>query len=121
MDLDLFSTRDLLLFCQLLHINGLIDRSSISPENEKFQQTVKEWCNHASTQLSIKQGSLRAQIPLTCQQACDLYDSMLESKTDCVNTTDLANVYYKQRLEQLESLINTYRDEFDGVLESSAS
>lgn len=98
---DTYSDRDLLLFTQLLHTNGLVEPSAVTPENPRIDAISSAWYTHPSTQLSIRDG-LHVTRPLTRSQVCQLYQNLLEANDGCKNTTDLANKYYFSRVAQLE-------------------
>lgn len=101
---ETYSDRDLLLFTQLLHTNGLVEPSAITPENARIDAIASAWYSHPSTQLSVRDG-LHVTRPLTRAQVCQLYQNLLEANSGCKNTTDLANKYYFQRVAQLEERI----------------
>lgn len=97
-----YNTRDLLLFAQYLFISGLIEPSSVEPQETKVDSIVTMLYSHASTQLSMEQGTNGiARIP-TVEEMCEVYHNLL-GETNCSNTIELANYLHKRRIEELEA------------------
>lgn len=106
------NNRDLLLFLQFLHINGLNDPKAITVDEPKLLNIGREWHNHKSIQLSIKQGELKNEPAPTPKKLVDTYKQLLRGNEDCKNTADLANKFYYQRIAEVEELIQKNRAEF---------
>lgn len=113
-----YNTRDLLLFAQFLFINGLIEPSSVEPRETKVESIVNMWYSHASTRLSIEQGSNRISRIPTAEEMCDVYHKLL-GDTKCSNTIELANHLHKCRTEELETGISETQKLFLEVLNQS--
>ncbi|CAG85337.2 DEHA2B08668p [Debaryomyces hansenii CBS767] len=117
-DPSTYSKRDLLLLTQLLHMNGLIEPSSVSPSEQKLEYVSREWFDHASTQLSIQQGSLNLEESPSVDDICQLYERLLSQTPDCKNTTDLANYFYYNRMDELQSKIDAGKKKVSDILQT---
>lgn len=115
-DPSTYGKRDLLLLTQLLHMNGLIDPSSVTPHENKLTSISQEWFHHASTQLSIQQGKLHLASAPSPEEICHLYTRLLETCSNCSNTTDLANFFYYGRMDELQAHVDTTRTQFSDIL-----
>lgn len=116
-DPNKYNKRDLLLFLQLLHTNGLIEPDSVqNPSNSQLLKDISnQWFDHQSTQLSFMNG-LTMKSPWTVEQMTSLYNNLLTSNEDCHNTTELANKIYHGRIEELETKLKTSQLEFNAIL-----
>ena len=113
-DPDYYSSRDLLLFSQLLHTYGLILPESV--ENYDNMDMICQKCfDHQSTRLSVEYG-LEIEKPWTAKEAVELYKKLLE-KYECGNSTELANIVYAERVRELEAKVGRSQEEFSGLLE----
>ena len=117
-DPSTYSKRDLLLLTQLLHMNGLIEPSSVSPSEQKLEYVSREWFDHASTQLSIQQGLLNLEESPSVDDICQLYERLLSQTPDCKNTTDLANYFYYNRMDELQSKIEAGKKKVSDILQT---
>lgn len=117
-DPSTYSKRDLLLLTQLLHMNGLIEPASVTPTEEKIASVSREWFAHSSTQLSIQQGLLHLSEAPGVDDICQLYLRLLHDTPDCKNTTDLANYFYYNRLDELQTKIDAGKKKVSEILHS---
>ncbi|CAK7894515.1 hypothetical protein CAAN1_02S05424 [[Candida] anglica] len=108
--------RDLLLFLQLLHTNGLTDPKSVVTSEPKLKQIGIEWFNHKSTKLSIEQGELQCSSAPSPTKLCETYKGLLKVNTECKDTTDLANKLYYERIAEVEEAILQNKIEFKNEL-----
>ena len=99
-------------------MNGLIEPSSVSPSEQKLESVSREWFDHASTQLSIQQGLLKLEKAPSVDDICQLYEKLLSQTPDCKNTTDLANYFYYNRMDELQSKIDAGKKKVSEILQN---
>ncbi|KAG7666138.1 uncharacterized protein J8A68_000396 [[Candida] subhashii] len=111
---SLYSIRDVLLLSQLLHINGIKGPQELdSASNDSINTILTEWKQHKTVQLENKVIKVN-----TKAQLKELYHKLLK-KYQVESTEELANFVYFARIEELESDISQYKEEFREVLNRS--
>lgn len=99
-------------------MNGLIESSSVTPSEKKLVSVSNEWFSHASTQLSIQQGTLQLDGAPSVDDICQLYQKLLRETPDCKNTTDLANYFYYSRMDELQTKIDAGKKKVSDMFQS---
>ncbi|EGV64629.1 hypothetical protein PSN45_004962 [Yamadazyma tenuis] len=112
-----YNHRDILLFLQLLHSNGLIEPDNIVDKSNSdiVNDIATQWFKHKSTKLSTLKG-LDIDAPWTQSQLQTLYQNLLDQNDDCSNTTELANKIYAERVKQLRNQLESSQETFTQLL-----
>lgn len=112
-DADEYDNRQVLLFAQLLHINGISNRDKLVAANMNLiNQIINSFINHKVMKLQNKSIKL-----VKKSQLIDLYDNLL-LKYSVNNTVELANSAFFLRIEELETLTQSIKTEFKQILQN---
>lgn len=109
----IYSTRDVLLISQLLHINGIKNAKELDSASSDLIDTIlTEWRDHYTVKLENKSIKIR-----TKAQLKELFQKLL-TRYQVDSTEELANSAYFARIDELESDISRYKNQFREVLNS---
>lgn len=113
---DNYNKRDLLLLCQLLHNSHLIEPADVVDNNpDKVTKIIDEWYNHRAIKISEEMHQLPFQQRPTLKQVTRLYTNAL-STFGASNTTELANVLYYDRIQEIEDTLQQMKQDFIQIL-----
>ncbi|KAI5951273.1 hypothetical protein KGF54_004347 [Candida jiufengensis] len=106
-----YTLRDILLLSQLLHINHIPTLKKLeSIDHDLLVTILNEWKQHIST--TLEHSTIKIN---TLNQLKELYIKLLE-KYKVENTENLANEVYFLRIDELENIIQSKKEEFKMTL-----
>ncbi|KAG7193207.1 uncharacterized protein KQ657_000968 [Scheffersomyces spartinae] len=112
-----YNKRDLLLLCQLLHNNHLIQPDDVvENNNDKVTEIIDEWYNHKAIKISQEMHQLPFQHKPALKQITKLYANSL-NVFGASTTTELANILYYDRIQEIEDTLQQMKKNFIQTLD----